>query len=84
MQSGARKNAGRAGTLLLDAYDKIPFPQSYHDEPWEQAGMAVLFVLVLLACAATAYHLIELPMQRLGSRLAGRLGRRVPQPALAT
>ncbi len=70
--------------LLLDVYDKIPFPPSYHDEPWEQAGIAVAYVLVLLACAATTYHLIELPMQRLGRRLAGRMGRRVSQAALAT
>jgi len=71
--------------LLLEVYDKIPFPQSYHDEPWEQAGIAAVYVLVLLACAATTYHLVELPMQRLGKRLAARTGRgRVPQPALAT
>jgi peptidoglycan/LPS O-acetylase OafA/YrhL len=70
--------------LLLDVYDKIPFPQSYHREPWEQAGVAVVYVLVLLSCAAAAYHLIELPMQRLGRRLAARSGRRLPQPALAT
>jgi peptidoglycan/LPS O-acetylase OafA/YrhL len=70
--------------LLLDVYDKIPFPQSYHDEPWEQAGIAVVYVLALLACAATTYHLIELPMQRLGRRLASRPGRRVSQAALAT
>jgi peptidoglycan/LPS O-acetylase OafA/YrhL len=70
--------------LLLDVYDKIPFPPSYHDEPWEQAGVAVVYVLVLLASAVTTYHLIELPMQRLGRRLAGRRVRRVPQPALAT
>jgi peptidoglycan/LPS O-acetylase OafA/YrhL len=70
--------------LLLDVYDKIPFPQSYHDEPWQQAGVAVVYVLVLLACAATTYHLIELPMQRLGRRLAARSRRRLSQPALAT
>jgi peptidoglycan/LPS O-acetylase OafA/YrhL len=69
--------------LLLNVYDKIPFTPGYYQQPWEQAGVAVVYVLVLLACAATTHRLIELPMQRLGRRLTARLDRPVPRPVLA-
>jgi peptidoglycan/LPS O-acetylase OafA/YrhL len=69
--------------LVMEVYDKIPFPPSYHHEPWEQAGMTVAYLLVLLACAAVTYHLIEVPMQRAGKRLAARRDRRRSHPALA-
>jgi peptidoglycan/LPS O-acetylase OafA/YrhL len=59
--------------LMLDLYDDIPLPQSYHHLAWLQAGATVVFVAVLLGCAAMTYYLVESPMQRLGRRVAARL-----------
>jgi peptidoglycan/LPS O-acetylase OafA/YrhL len=66
--------------LLLDVYDSIPFPQRYYQLNWLQAGVGVIFVAVLLGCAALSYRLIELPMQRLSRRLLTRLEQRARRP----
>lgn len=66
--------------LLLDVYDSIPFPQRYYQLNWLEAGVAVVFMAVLLGCATLTYHLIEVPMQGLGRRLVTRLERRKPSP----
>jgi peptidoglycan/LPS O-acetylase OafA/YrhL len=62
--------------LFLDAYDRIPFARSYYHQPWLQAGASIGFVVVLLACCALTYYLVEAPMQRLGRRAAARLDAR--------
>jgi peptidoglycan/LPS O-acetylase OafA/YrhL len=62
--------------LLLDVYDSIPFPPSYHHLAWLQVGVSVLFVAVLLGCCAMTYYLVEAPMQRLGRRVAAKLDAR--------
>jgi peptidoglycan/LPS O-acetylase OafA/YrhL len=67
--------------LLLDVYDSIPFPQRYYQLAWLEAGAAVVFMAVLLGCAALSYRLVEAPMQRLGRRLVTRLERRKPGAA---
>jgi peptidoglycan/LPS O-acetylase OafA/YrhL len=73
--------------LLLDVYDSIPFPPSYHHLAWLQVGVSVLFVAALLACCSMTYYLVEAPMQRLGRRVAARLDARFGpdrlQPAAA-
>lgn len=65
--------------VLLDLYDDVPFPPSYHVLAWLQAGATVVFVAVLLGCAAMTYYLVECPMQRLGRRVA-RLDTRFGAP----
>ena len=67
--------------LLLDAYDSLPLPQAYQHDDWLQVAASGLFLAALLACAAATYRLVEVPMQRLGRRLAKRLDRR-PGPKL--
>jgi peptidoglycan/LPS O-acetylase OafA/YrhL len=62
--------------LLLDVYDKIPFPASYYQLDWLQAAVAVLYIAALLACAGLTYRLVESPMQRLGRRAARQLDAR--------
>jgi len=62
--------------LLLDIYDKIPFPAGYYQLDWLQAGVSVLYLAALLACATLSYRLVEAPMQRLGRRAAKRLDAR--------
>ena len=61
--------------LMLDLYDDIPLPKSYQQSGWLQAGASVVFLAALLAFAATAYRLVEVPLQRLGKRIAVRLDR---------
>jgi len=63
--------------LLLDVYDKIPFPASYYQLDWLQAGVSVVYLAVLLALATLSYRLVEAPMQRLGRRAAKRLEARL-------
>jgi len=59
--------------LMLDLYDDIPFPRSYQQLPWLQAGASLAFLAVLLAFAAMTYYLVEVPCQRLGRRITMRL-----------
>jgi peptidoglycan/LPS O-acetylase OafA/YrhL len=59
--------------LLLDVYDKIPFPASYYQRDWLQAAVSVAYLAALLAFATLSYRLVEAPMQRLGRRAVKRL-----------
>jgi peptidoglycan/LPS O-acetylase OafA/YrhL len=59
--------------VLLDLYDSIPFGTSFRPGAWLQAGITVVFLGALLACAAATYALVEEPMQRLGRRVAAWL-----------
>jgi peptidoglycan/LPS O-acetylase OafA/YrhL len=65
--------------LMLDLYDDIPFPKSYQDLPWLQAGASVVFLAALLGFASMTYYLVEVRFQRLGRRMAVRL-----EPGFAT
>jgi peptidoglycan/LPS O-acetylase OafA/YrhL len=62
--------------LLLDVYDNIPFPESYHHLVWLQVGASAVFLAALLGCCAATYYLVEAPMQRLGRRVAAYLDTR--------
>ena len=61
--------------LLLDFSDRIPFMNSRHPVA-VQVALAVGFLVVLLACCALTYYLVEAPMQRLGRRVAAQLDAR--------
>jgi peptidoglycan/LPS O-acetylase OafA/YrhL len=71
--------------LLLEAYDSIPFPASYHHAAWLQVAASAVFLAALLGTAAVSYRLVEAPMQRLGRRVARRLDAHFgPDTAAAT
>jgi peptidoglycan/LPS O-acetylase OafA/YrhL len=59
--------------LLLEVYDSIPFPASYHHATWLQVAASAVFLAAVLGTAAVSYRLVEAPMQRLGRRVARRL-----------
>jgi len=61
--------------VLLDFYDGAPFTAGHHSVGM-QLAMSAGFLVVLLACCALSYYLIEAPMQRIGRRVAGRLDAR--------
>jgi peptidoglycan/LPS O-acetylase OafA/YrhL len=58
--------------VLLGIYANIPWSNNAHSFP-VQVAVAAAFVAVLLACCAATYRFVEVPAQRLGRRLAGRL-----------
>jgi peptidoglycan/LPS O-acetylase OafA/YrhL len=63
--------------LVLDVYDSVPFAPGYNQPTWLQAAAVPVFLIVLLACCAGTYYLVEAPMQRLGRRVAAQLDARL-------
>ena len=61
--------------LLLDLYDSMPLARGHHSAG-VQVALTVGFLVVLLACCALTYYLVEAPMQRLGRRVTVRLDTR--------
>ena len=61
--------------LLIDVYDAMPLTHG-HRPAGLQAALAIGFLVVLLACCALTYYLVEAPMQRLGRRVTARLDAR--------
>src|SRR5258708_39817898 len=62
--------------VLIEAYDSVPWTQNENFVPMELLLVAV-FMLVLLVCCGLTHRFIEVSMQRLGRRGAGRLHPRV-------
>jgi peptidoglycan/LPS O-acetylase OafA/YrhL len=61
--------------LLIDVYARMTWATDPH--PLRvQVGLAAGFVAALLVCCGVTYYLVEVPMQRLGRRLAKRLDAR--------
>ena len=60
---------------LIEAYASVPFTQNENFVPMELLLVAA-FVTVLLGCSGLTHRFIELPMQRLGRRVAARLDAR--------
>jgi len=61
--------------VLIEAYDSVPWTQNENFVPMELLLVAV-FMLVLLVCCGLTHRFIEVSMQRLGRRVAGRLDAR--------
>jgi peptidoglycan/LPS O-acetylase OafA/YrhL len=60
-------------TLVFDAYRSIPVLHRTHTMPDQVLFFAGL-VAVIIALSALTYYLVERPMQRLGRRVAARVG----------
>jgi peptidoglycan/LPS O-acetylase OafA/YrhL len=77
--------------LLIEVYRRVTGTMEPHPFP-VQLALAAGFVLVLLACCAVTYRLIEAPMQRFGRALTRRFAwfgadvaqRPRPRPAAGT
>jgi len=65
--------------LLVDVYTQLPWTRHQH-ALGRQLLLSGGFLVVLLACCALTYYLVEAPMQRLGRRVARALSTR-PGPA---
>jgi len=61
--------------LLIDVYDAMPLAHG-HRPAGLQVALGIGFLVVLLACCALTYYLVEAPMQRLGRRVAAQLDAR--------
>jgi peptidoglycan/LPS O-acetylase OafA/YrhL len=61
--------------VLIEAYDSVAWTQNENFVPMELLLVAV-FMLVLLVCCGLTHRFIEVSMQRLGRRVAGRLDAR--------
>jgi peptidoglycan/LPS O-acetylase OafA/YrhL len=69
--------------LLIDGYDAIPATHGSHPL-WMQFLMAAGYFAALLICCSLTYYLVEVPMQRLGRRLAARLEARFGSDRMVT
>jgi peptidoglycan/LPS O-acetylase OafA/YrhL len=60
---------------LIEVYASVPWTQNQNFVPTELL-LVTVFVAVLLACCGLTHRFIEMPMQRLGRRVAARLDAR--------
>jgi peptidoglycan/LPS O-acetylase OafA/YrhL len=56
--------------LVVDVYTQISWTRGHRHPFGEQLLLAAGFLVVLLACCAVTYYLVEAPMQRLGRSVA--------------